>query len=175
MQEILKRGEFHSLSISCQPELFDKVVIPTLLYGCELWGLSNCDIIKRVHLKYCNPLLNLKSSTPNCMIHGELGRCPLHIDIKQGMMSYWTKRKTGKQSNNCSVVHRLMYHLRNTQNAIFSWLNSVQTILDECDFSYIQDTQIFICEIWLKFNIKMRLLGQFHQTGREKLLIVLKL
>ena len=42
------------------------------------------------------------------MIHGELGRCPLHIDIKQGMVSYWTKRKTGKQSNNCSVVHRLM-------------------------------------------------------------------
>jgi hypothetical protein len=53
------------------------------------------------------------------MIHGELGRCPLHIDIKQGMMSYWTKRKTGKQSKKNSVVHRLMYHLRNTQNAIF--------------------------------------------------------
>ena len=56
-----------------------------LLYGCELWGLSKCDIIERVHLKYCNPLLNLKSSTPNCMIHSELGLCPLHIDIKQGM------------------------------------------------------------------------------------------
>jgi hypothetical protein len=30
-----------------------------------------------------------------------------------------------------------MYHLRNTQNAICSWLNSEQTIFDECDFSYI--------------------------------------
>jgi hypothetical protein len=43
-------------------------------YGCELWGLSNCDIIERVHLKYCKLLLNLKSSTPNSMICGELGR-----------------------------------------------------------------------------------------------------
>jgi hypothetical protein len=33
-------------------DLFDKMVKPILLYGCELWGLSNCDIIERVHLKY---------------------------------------------------------------------------------------------------------------------------
>ena len=53
MYEILKRGKFHNLSISCQLDLFDKMVKPILLYGCELWGLSNCDIIERVHLKYC--------------------------------------------------------------------------------------------------------------------------
>ena len=62
-----------------------------------------------------------------------------------------------------------MYHLRNTQSAIYSWLSSVHTILDECGFSYIWDTQIFICEIWLKFNIKFRLHDHFQQTWREKL------
>ena len=41
MYEILKRGKFHNLSISCQLDLFDKMVKPILLYGCELWGLSN--------------------------------------------------------------------------------------------------------------------------------------
>ena len=131
MYDILKRGKFHNLSISCQFELFDKVVKIILLYGNELW---NCDIIKRVYLKYCKLLLNLKFSTPNCMIYGELGRCPLHIDIKQRMLLYWTKLITRKQSTFCSVVHRLMYHLRNTQNAICSWLNSKQTILNECVF-----------------------------------------
>ena len=143
------------------------MVRPILLYGCELWGLSNCDIIERVHLKYCNRLLNLKSSTSNCVIHGEVGCCPLQIDIKQGMVVYWIKRKTGKQSK--IYLHSFVYHLRNTQNAISSWLNSVQTILDECGFSYIWDTQIFICEIWLKFNTKVRLHDQFQQTWREKL------
>ena len=95
--EILKRGKFHNLSISCQFDLFDKMVKPILLYGCELWGVSNCDIIERVHLKYCKLLLNLRSSTPNCMIYGELGRYPLYIDIKQRMVSYWIKLITGKQ------------------------------------------------------------------------------
>jgi hypothetical protein len=111
MHEILKRGKFHNLSISCQLDLFDKVVKPILLYDCELWGLSNCDIIERVHLKYCKLLLNLKFSTPNCMIYGELGRYPLYIDIQQRMVSYWIKLITGKQSKICSVVNRLMYHL----------------------------------------------------------------
>jgi hypothetical protein len=45
-------------------------------------------------------------------------------------------------------------------------LNSVKTILDECGFSYIWETQIFISEVWLKFNIKMRLHDQFQQTWR---------
>jgi hypothetical protein len=45
MYEILKRGKFHNLSISCQLDLFDKVVKPILLYGCELWGLSNSKIV----------------------------------------------------------------------------------------------------------------------------------
>ena len=169
MYEILKRGKFHNLSISCQLDLFDKMVKPILLYGCELWGLSNCDIIERVHLKYCKLLLNLKSSTPNGMIYGELGRYPLYIDIKQRMVSYWIKLITGKQSKICSVVYRLMYHLCNTQNANFSWLNIVKTILDECGFSYIWETQIFISEVWLKSNIKMRLHDQFQQTWRETL------
>ena len=35
MYDILKSGEFHNLSISCQLELFDKVVKPILLYGYE--------------------------------------------------------------------------------------------------------------------------------------------
>jgi hypothetical protein len=51
-------------------------------------------------------------------------------------------------------------------------LNSEQTIFDECDecdFSYIWDTHIIICEIWLKFNIKIRLHDQFQQTWRETL------
>ena len=46
MYGILKSEEFHNLSISCQLELYDKVVKPILLYGYELWRLSNCDIMR---------------------------------------------------------------------------------------------------------------------------------
>jgi hypothetical protein len=58
-----------------------------LLYGCELLGYGNCDIIERVHLKLCKMLLHMKSSTPSFMVYGELGRYLLAIDIKIRMVS----------------------------------------------------------------------------------------
>ena len=30
-----------NLSIKCQYDLFDKIVKPFLLYGCEIWGYCN--------------------------------------------------------------------------------------------------------------------------------------
>ena len=35
LYEVLKRGRLHNLSIQCQLDLFDKIVQPMLLYGCE--------------------------------------------------------------------------------------------------------------------------------------------
>ena len=29
-------------------DLFNKTVKPILLYGCELWGISNIDILERI-------------------------------------------------------------------------------------------------------------------------------
>lgn len=52
MYGILKKGRLHSLNIKCQLELFDKVVKPILLYGCEVWGMGNTSVIERVHLKF---------------------------------------------------------------------------------------------------------------------------
>ena len=72
MYEALKFSKIHSLSINSQLDLFDKLVKPTLLYGCEIWGLGNLKIIERVHIKFCKLLLQLKNSTPTYMIYGEL-------------------------------------------------------------------------------------------------------
>jgi hypothetical protein len=58
---------------------FFKVKRPIILYGCETWGFGNNEIIERLHLKFCK--LHLKSSTPDYMVYGELGRYPISIDI----------------------------------------------------------------------------------------------
>ena len=58
-----------------------KTVVPILLYGSEVWGLENSDIIESVHLTFCKFLLGLKTSTPTNMIYGELGRYPLSVII----------------------------------------------------------------------------------------------
>ena len=60
MYDVLKKGRKLNLSVKCQYDLFDKIVKPILLYGCEVWGNTNTDIIERVHLKFCKMLLNPK-------------------------------------------------------------------------------------------------------------------
>jgi len=67
MYEVINEGRKHKISISCQLDLFDKLVKPFLLYGCGVWGFANNEILERVQLKLCKLLLHLKTTTPNCI------------------------------------------------------------------------------------------------------------
>ena len=51
MYEVLKLGRKHNLSIKCLLILFDKMVKPVLLYGCEIWGFGNNDVLEKDTLK----------------------------------------------------------------------------------------------------------------------------
>ena len=54
-----------------------------LLYGLEIWVFSkNIDCLEKIQLRFCKLLYKLKSSTPNYMIHGDLARFHIEIDIK---------------------------------------------------------------------------------------------
>jgi hypothetical protein len=46
MYDILNKGRIHNLSVSCHLDLFDKIIIPMLTYGSEIWGYENIDIFR---------------------------------------------------------------------------------------------------------------------------------
>ena len=54
MYEVLKKDRKHNIFISCQLDLFDKLVKPILLYSCEVWGFGNNEISERVQLNFVN-------------------------------------------------------------------------------------------------------------------------
>ena len=68
--------------IDLQIELFNKLVKPVLLYGCEVWGFGNIEIIERVQLKFLKYVSNLKKCTPNHIVYGEVGIYPLKLIYK---------------------------------------------------------------------------------------------
>jgi hypothetical protein len=61
---------------------FRQLISTRMTTGSEIWGYENIDILEKVHVKFCKLLLNLKTSTPNFMLYGELGRYPLNITVK---------------------------------------------------------------------------------------------
>ena len=46
MFAVFKKFRLFNLSIDCQLGVFDKILKPILLYGCEIWGFSNLDTIE---------------------------------------------------------------------------------------------------------------------------------
>ena len=71
-----------------QIDLFNKLIKPIPLYGCEIWGIGNIDIIERVQLKFLKMILNLNKSTPSYMVYGETGTFPLKLILKQELSRF---------------------------------------------------------------------------------------
>ena len=52
MHNNIIKGRVHNLSVSCQLDLFDKIIIPMLTYGSEICGYENIDISEKLHVKF---------------------------------------------------------------------------------------------------------------------------
>ena len=94
-------------------------------------------VIQRVHLTFCKLLLRLKVSTANFMVYGELRRCPLEIDIKVRIISYWCKLIQRKQSKLSTIAYKLLYVKKFQNCKISAWINHIHKILNDSGMLYI--------------------------------------
>ena len=72
-------------------DLFDKIVLPILIYGCEVWGHSNLKLIEMFYRNFIRRLLKLGDSTSNCMLYGETGKASIQPIIEKRMISFWLR------------------------------------------------------------------------------------
>ena len=72
-------------------DLFDKMIVPILSYGCEVWGFHKGDAVEKVHREFLKHVLKVKSTTVNEFVYGEFGRRPL-INLRYcRIVKYWFK------------------------------------------------------------------------------------
>ena len=81
-------------------ELFDRVVLPVVLYASEIYGHSDSCIkkLETFQRSLNKKALKLSKSTPSVMIYGETGTTPLHITIEKRMIGYWLQIIMGSSS-----------------------------------------------------------------------------
>ena len=72
--------------------LFDRMVVPILLYGAELWGYEQINLIENVQSQYCKYLLKLSVNTAHVAALGECGRYPLYVKYHLKCIRYWIKK-----------------------------------------------------------------------------------
>ena len=52
MFSLLRKIKCLNLPFDVQIDFFNKIVKPVLLYGSEIWGFGNLDILERVQLRF---------------------------------------------------------------------------------------------------------------------------
>ncbi|MCG8110258.1 MAG: reverse transcriptase family protein, partial [Candidatus Thiodiazotropha taylori] len=162
---MIKKCRNLNLPFDIQIELFDKTIKPILLYGCEVWGFGNCDIIERVQLKFYKYIFNLKRSTPSFMIYGELGITPIRVDIKTRITSYWTKLVSMVDSNQMlsSKVYEILYLMHKSNLCKSNYIENIKNIVEGCGFSGIWQSQDVINNKWFKVSLAQRIKDQYLQ------------
>ena len=80
-------SSFSSMPVSNILDLFDKLIVPILNYGSEVWGFHQAQDIERVHLSFCKRVLGVKKSTQNDFIYGLLGRMPMYLSRQFALLN----------------------------------------------------------------------------------------
>ena len=164
MYALISKSRKLNLPIDIQLHLFDSLVVPILLYGCEIWGFENNSIIEKLHLKFCKTILHVKKSTPSCMVYGELGRFPLDIRIKCRLITFWSRLVSSDLCRTSCILYNLMYSLYVKDSFHSNWLKFVKNILDNNGFSFVWIFQKVNSNTGFKHTLLQRLNDQFRQN-----------
>ena len=169
MFSLLKKCRNLFLPIDIQIELFQKCINPVLLYGCEVWGYQDVSKCTKLQLKFLKIILGLKSSTPTCMVLGEVGAYPIEIDIKCRMLGFWYRLRQDVV-NNKNKISALLLSLISNQAEISGftsgWLNFIYTSLDNLGLSHLRN-QTHLSVNQFKRLVKQRCQDQYLQTWSE--------
>ena len=106
MYGVIRKIRQFKLPVKCQLDLFDKVILPVLIHGCEIWEYENLQIIETLHLKFLKHIFRLKSSTPSYRVYGETGRFPIYITVYTGMICYRTKLMFGNENKIVYILYK---------------------------------------------------------------------
>ena len=141
MYSLITKSRRLELPVDLQVEIFDKTVLPVLLYGCEIWGCANIADVEVFYHKYLKLILKLGRSTPNCMVYGETGTLPLQYVIEKRILSFWMKTSEDNLSKIATKMYRAIHKLQSSGEYSFKWLNKIKDILDVSGYRNLWELQ----------------------------------
>ena len=124
------------MPVDIQFKLFDSLVLPILLYCCEIWGFEKLEDIEQVHLIFYKIILCVKKSTPNVMIYGELGRFPLKYKIYSRVINYWKRNIESKEQTLSVITYKFLFSVYENYIFISKLIVNLTHILDFAGLSY---------------------------------------
>ena len=145
-------------------DLFEKMITPILLYGCEIWGSTTIEPLEIFYRKFVKRMLGISKSTPNCIVYGEVGRKPLQNQIYNRMISFWVKISEGKTSKLSTLMYSLIYKLHINGSYNSHWLLCIKKILcDSGNPHFWYNQELLIPKAFIKNIVSTQLDNQYLQ------------
>ena len=164
---IKAKKEMYNLPVDIMLDLFDKMILPILLYGCEIWGFENVESIEIFYRKFLKYTMKLNIQTTNCMVYGEAGRKPLIETIKARMVCFWHKIATSETNKISSRFLTLQKNLYEQNLYTSKWLEKIEDILNLCGMRNVWlNPQMFQRE-WVKKAVDLRLTDMYRQEWQN--------
>ena len=107
--------------------LFDKMIMPVLTYGAEIWGFETKQPIERIQTKFCKFVLGTPLSTANSAVLGECGRLPIKVYAVIKCIKYWLKLLEMPSSRLPKGTYLMLYNL--TEAGRPTWASKIKFIL----------------------------------------------
>ena len=118
------------ISVDIALDLFDRLIVPIMTYGCEVWG---CEINQTKNfldkISYSRFLLGVSKRAPINGIIGELGRFPVNFVVIKHMLKYWHRLVI---SDDCLLKSAYLSSMRYS-----NWGNYITDMLDKYSESNI--------------------------------------
>ena len=154
---LIKKARKGNLPIDIQFDLFDKTVLPIILYGCEIWGYSNLKTLEKLHLKFCKLVLKLKDSTPSIMVYGETGRFNLEYYAKKRMINFWGTIACGNKNKLSYIIYNLckQRYVNNPQSSS-DWFVNLANMLNRYGIQVIPNQEALVKEVVKRMHINLK-------------------
>lgn len=149
------------IPLAIQIDLFSKLIIPIITYGCEVWGYENTKILDKLQLKYLRYILKLKQGTPIPMIYGETGVLPVSVIIKSRMVNFYMRLIRPGSDNLSATMYKCIYDMYLYTDFKSLWFRMIESI-----FISVGEHGMFVLQTYseddaFKLSIKSRLKDVF--------------
>ena len=148
-----------AISTSTMLRLFDSLVKPVAMYGCQIWlpattALKNMaklqsrptslphavskDAIETTHLKMLKWMLGVHRKTNNNFCYGDTGRLPWAISVLPQCIKYYTRASIASSDPKDST--NLLYHtFQEQKNMDMQWYKTWTALITEAITNYPQE------------------------------------
>ena len=146
-----------NLSVDTFTELFERLIIPVLLYGSEIWGYENLNHLQVMCNNVMRRFLKLHKTTPMNMLIGELGMKEITEYIDNRMLNFWSNIATGEESKISTILYKWIKALHDKNIYKSPWLIKIKSILDGIGMHNLFDNISSVNIVWFKNTIKQKL------------------